>query len=237
MPERGPGLTVDRYRPEDRPALYEICLRTGAAGRDATARYRDQDLLGHLYLGAYLALEPGLARVLRRADGTPVGYAVATADTVAFERACEASWWPALRARHPLPAREDGSSDAELVRLLHAGFTTAGPWLGDHPTHLHVDLLPEAQGGGHGRRLLEAVLDALAAAGAPGVHLGVDRANAGAIGFYRHLGLRPLEERPDALVLGSRLPPARSTARAHSSAAASSARTESIHARRRSSRS
>lgn len=206
MAERaGSGLAVGPYRPGDRPALYEICLRTGDAGRDATSLYRDPELLGHVYLGAYLALEPGLARVLRRPGGEPVGYAVATVGTTAFEDACEASWWPPLRARYPLPEPGDDSPDARLVRAIHAGTRTAGAWLVDHPAHLHVDLLPEAQGGGHGRRLLESVLAALAVAGAPGVHLGVDPANEGAVGFYQHLGMRVLERRTDALVLGLRL--------------------------------
>ncbi|PFG38579.1 acetyltransferase (GNAT) family protein [Georgenia soli] len=198
-------LVIGGYRPEDRAALYDVCLRTGDAGGDATALYRDHDLLGHVYLGAYLALEPRLARVLRRPDGSAVGYAVATADTTAFEQACAASWWPPLRARYPLPDPDDDSPDAALVRILHAGTRTEGGWLADHPAQLHVDLLPEAQGGGHGRRLLEALLEALAAAGAPGLHLGVSPENTAAIGFYRHLGLRTLEARPDALVLGTRL--------------------------------
>lgn len=198
-------LAVDRYRPEDRAALYDICLRTGDAGGDATALYRDPDLLGHVYLGAYLALEPRLAHVLRRRDGSAVGYTVATADTTAFEQACEASWWPPLRARYPLPDPADDTPDARLVRVIHTGTRTEGPWLADHPAHLHVDLLPEAQGGGHGRRLLESVLAALTSAGVPGLHLGVSPANTAAIGFYRHLGLRTLEDRADALVLGNAL--------------------------------
>jgi ribosomal protein S18 acetylase RimI-like enzyme len=198
-------FSLGTYGLSDRATLYDICLRTGDAGRDATGLYRDPELLGHVYLGAYLALEPGLARVLRRADGSPAGYVVAAADTTAFERACEQSWWPPLRARYPLPAAADQSPDAGLVRRIHTGISTVGPWLREHPAHLHVDLLPEAQGGGHGRRLLETVFAELAAAGVPGVHLGVARTNTGAIGFYRHLGLRTLEERPAGLVLGMRL--------------------------------
>jgi ribosomal protein S18 acetylase RimI-like enzyme len=198
-------LPVEGYRAADREALYDICLRTGDAGGDATGLYRDPDLLGHVYLGAYLALEPGLARVLRRPDGSPAGYTVAAASTTAFENACEQSWWPPLRARYPLPAADDQSPDARLVRIIHTGISAAGPWLGEHPAHLHIDLLPEAQGGGHGRRLLQTLFADLTAAGVPGVHLGVARTNTGAIGFYRHLGLRTLEERSAGLILGLRL--------------------------------
>jgi len=201
-----PTIVVDRYRPSDRARLYDVCLRTGDSGEDATGLYADGDLLGHVYLGAYLDLEPDLARVLRREDGTPVGYCVATASTAEFERRCEESWWPPLRQRYGAPAEDDESPDARLLRVIHAPSRSAAPWLAEHPAHLHVDLLPEAQGGGRGRRVLEAVLDAVNAAGAPGIHLGVGGGNVRAIGFYEHLGFRTLEHHPWGLTMGLRLP-------------------------------
>ena len=74
-----------------------------------------------------------------------------------------------------------------------------------YPSHLHVDLLPAAQGGGDGRRLLETLFDALRAAGSTGVHLGVARDNARAVGFYRHLGFTELDGDDGGLTLGLRL--------------------------------
>ena len=53
-------------------------------------------------------------------------------------------------------------------------------------------LLPEGQGGGNGRRMLETLFDALRDLGVPGVHLGVGADNTRAIGFYEHLGFRRL---------------------------------------------
>ncbi len=201
-----PRLTVDRYHPSDRDALYAVCLRTGDSGEDATDLYADGDLLGHVYLGAYLALEPELARVLRRADGAAVGYCVATASTLDFERRCEESWWPALRARYAAPAAEDESPDARLLRTIHHPPRSGASWLAQYPAHLHIDLLPEAQGGGSGRHVLDAVLDAVAETGAPGIHLGVGGRNVRAIGFYEHLGFRTLEHQPWGLTMGMRLP-------------------------------
>ena len=62
-------------------------------------------------------------------------------------------------------------------------------WLAEHyPAHLHINVLPEAQSGGWGRRLIETELDALRRAGVRGVHLGVSPTNERAKGFYAHLG-------------------------------------------------
>lgn len=199
-------LVIDHYRPQDRDALYRICLLTGDSGQDASAAYRDPELLGHMYLGAYLELEPHLARVLRRPDGVAVGYCVATSDTSDFERQCEASWWPQLRERYPEPAESDDSRDARLIRRIHHPDHTEGPWLRSHPAHLHIDLLPEAQGSGNGARLLIATLNALTEAGAPGVHLGVGGKNVRAIGFYENMGLRTLKHLSYGLMMGSPLP-------------------------------
>jgi len=195
-----PARTTD---PAEVARLYDICLRTGADGGDATARYRDPRLLGEIYLGAYLAFEPDLAFVVD--DGTgAVGYVVGTADTRAFEDRCEREWWPDLRARYPLDAFPAGTEDALRVRSIHSPATTDPSVLDLFPAHLHVDLLPAAQGGGNGRRLLDRFFDALRERGVPGVHLGVSETNTSAIGFYEHLGLERVPT-SEGLVLGLKL--------------------------------
>jgi hypothetical protein len=64
MPTPAPGFILRRYRPEDLDALYDICLKTGDTGEDATGLYRDPEVLGHLYAGPYATLEPELAFVI-----------------------------------------------------------------------------------------------------------------------------------------------------------------------------
>ncbi|CPU65047.1 putative acetyltransferase [Mycobacteroides abscessus] len=189
--------------PAEVDRLYEICLRTGASGADASGLYADQRLLGEVYLGAYLALEPGLASVVE-ADGVAAGYVLGARDTAAFEDRCEREWWPPLRERYPLGSFPAASRDEALVEQIHRPHRTDPSVLGDYPSHLHVDLLPSAQGGGNGRRLMEVLFAALRAAGSPGVHLGVAEDNASAIGFYEHLGFTRLDV-AEGLVLGLRL--------------------------------
>jgi ribosomal protein S18 acetylase RimI-like enzyme len=61
-----------------------------------------------------------------------------------------------------------------------------------YPSHLHIDLLPRAQGRGYGRRMMEEVMARLRRRGSPGAHLGVSLRNTPAMAFYEKLGFRPL---------------------------------------------
>ena len=67
----------------------------------------------------------------------------------------------------------------------------------EYPSHLHIDLLPRAQGHGYGRRMLAEVMDKLRARGSPGAHLGLSERNTRAFGFYQHLGFRELTRTGD----------------------------------------
>lgn len=182
---------VRAYRPSDLDALYEICLRTGLAGGDASGVIADPRLLGELYVAPYAVLEPELAFVVDDSAGTPGGYIVGALDTRAFEAACERSWWPALRERYP-DGQETGHFDDLLVALIHRPLIAEEELVAEYPSHLHIDLLPPFQGRGLGRRLMDRLCEALAAGGSTGVHLGVSVANERATAFYRHLGFEEL---------------------------------------------
>lgn len=180
------------FCPSDLDALYDICLRTGASGQDATALVEDPRLLGELYAAPYALFEPELAFVVDDGTGAVVGYVLGARDTTAFEARCERDWWPALRARHPL--QPDGQRfDDLLIALIHHRIPHAADLLAAHPSHLHIDLLAPIQGQGWGRRLIETLMSALRAAGSPGVHLGVSTRNHSAIAFYRRLGFTELD--------------------------------------------
>jgi ribosomal protein S18 acetylase RimI-like enzyme len=174
-------------RPTDLDRLYEICLRTGAAGEDATTLMEDHRLLGELFVAPYAVLEPEHALVLDDGTGTAGGYVVGALDTAAFEARCEGEWWPAIRARYPAPTGRGGLEDL-FIGYLHGKAPTDPALLERYPSHLHIDLLPAFQSGGWGRRMMAALCDTLRADGSRGLHLGMSAANTRAIGFYEHLG-------------------------------------------------
>ncbi|MFB2555378.1 GNAT family N-acetyltransferase [Herbiconiux liangxiaofengii] len=176
----------DPARSGDRAAVLDICVRTGDAGGDASALHSDPRVLTDRYATPYLDLEPELA-VVAEFDGSVVGYVLGTADSARF----------AERFRvHP-------SSLTEAERREHARGLVP-PEAGGFPAHLHVDLLPVAQGRGVGRMLVEAFVAALPPS-TTGVHLVVDPANPGALAFYPRVGFEPLASRPDGVVFGRRM--------------------------------
>ncbi|MDO4246626.1 MAG: GNAT family N-acetyltransferase, partial [Deinococcus sp.] len=169
------------------------CLRTAASGEDGTHLYRDPELIGHVYVGPYLAHSPEFAFVLEDGQGV-CGYVLGVLDSRAFARRLEREWWPSLRAQYPAPQTPpaERTPDERATFLIHSPEQYDDPLLRDFPSHLHIDLLPRGQGAGQGRRLMETLLDALRQAGSPGVHLGVGGQNTRAQGFYRHLGFEVL---------------------------------------------
>lgn len=190
------------YRPSDLPALYDICLRTGAAGGDASGDYpeADRDLLGTLFAAPYAVLEPELAFVVDDGEGQAVGYVLGTGDTSGFVERFRAEWLPTVAARWPAPAGEPVTPSEVMAALLHDPERMIVPALARYPAHLHIDVLPGYQGQGHGRALMAAFLRALADRGVPSVHLGMLTENTPARAFYDRLGFHEIDV-PDAGVL------------------------------------
>jgi ribosomal protein S18 acetylase RimI-like enzyme len=188
---------------DDLPALYYVCLRTGDAGDDASDRFDDPDLLGSVYVGPYVVLEGTVAFAGVDIEGVG-GYVLAAIDTADFEASCERDWWPGLRERYPLHEPRRSARDHEMVTHIHRPPTMPDRVVERYPAHLHIDLLPRLQGGGHGRTMIETLVAELQRAGASGVHLGVAARNVRAIGFYEHLGFTTLHEDASGRLMGRR---------------------------------
>jgi len=183
------------FRPGDEPALSEICLRTADAGADATGVFEDDDIWAAVFVLPYVARHPELAFVVESVGGTPVGYIVGTPDTRAFEDWFATEWWPRFAQRWPKPETEVTRQDGTLI-YAYGRRAGAEPYGDEHPAHLHIDLLPEAQGQGWGRRLIETFTAALRERGVTGLHLVASAENTGALAFYARLGFVPVPSHP-----------------------------------------
>ena len=175
------------FRSGDEPALAEICLRTADSGRDATGVLEDDRVWAEVFVLPYVARHPEFAYVVETDDGTVAGYVVGVPDTRAFEDWFAETWWPAFSERWPEPLEERTRQDG-ILRYAYGRRAGAEPYGDAYPAHLHIDLLPELQGQGWGRRLIDTFADALRVAGVSGLHLAADSENAGALTFYDRLG-------------------------------------------------
>lgn len=179
--------------------MARICLLTGASGADATGLFCDDAAIADVYATPYLEGPGGFALVWDEGAG-PVGYVLGTDDTRAFQAWFVETWWPSRPQREQrtqgdrwlLPSAADG--DRMLIDALD-----------EHPAHLHIDLLPEAQGRGAGRQLIEAACGLLAERGVPGVHLVASKDNAGAQAFYPRVGFSPIAQDGGSVTFARRL--------------------------------
>lgn len=186
-------LSIRRYRDGDRDAVYEICVETAGAGKGVRGRYSTDDLVPDSAAGPYLFLEPRHVYVLDNGERA-VGYVIGTADTPGFAAAYHERWLPLLADRYrPLSGPPVTEEDHRIDSLFNLKRWMVRPELVPHPAHLHVNILAEYRGSGHGRALIDTFLASVAAAGAASCHLIVRSANVNAQRFYAKLGWRPID--------------------------------------------
>lgn len=176
-------VEIRLYRPADRADVYNVCVRTAAAGGDATGIYASDDLMPDVFAGPYLAFQPDLAFVVDVGDRV-AGYVIAAADTRAFVERVRQEWVPTFASKYPEPS----PTDAPIVAMGVDPERMLVPEVDEYPAHLHIDLLPELQGQGCGRALIDTLRAELARRGIPGLHLTMDPANLPARAFYDRLG-------------------------------------------------
>jgi ribosomal protein S18 acetylase RimI-like enzyme len=199
-------INIRRAVLSDLPYFYEICLKTGNEGKDASAFFSDQYLLGHYYAAPYLVYQSGICFAAEY-DYRPQGYIAAVPDTASFRQWMEEQWLVPIRKQYPKPfppARSE--KEKKIIELIHGRKfpidINEQPWLTDYPAHLHIDLLPCIQGKGQGRVLIDTLFNELARGGVSGLHLGVSSSNQGAVAFYKKLGFTVLEEHDWGLTMG-----------------------------------
>jgi ribosomal protein S18 acetylase RimI-like enzyme len=188
------GYSVRWARWADYQALNRICLLTGDAGNDATAREDDPDLLGLIYAVPYQVYSPAFSFVVQGPDGV-CGYVLGTPDSAAFYDRLRHEWFPPLaaRVRDPGPDEEQWRGSDWARYAIHHPELIYPAVLREYPAHGHIDLLAEARGRGIGTACMRLLMEQLKAAGAKGMHLQVSPRNRGAIRFYETLGFSRLE--------------------------------------------
>ncbi len=198
-----PPFNIRRCEPRDEPAVYEVCLRTGNEGDDATHLFDDPKALGHIFVGPYMRLEPELAFVLEDEHGL-CGYVLGALDSRKYYQQYLTKWLPEIQSQCPKPTGDPAHwtrTQKVYHEFYHPDIFLPARYE-SYPSHLHIDLLPRAQGRGLGREMMIVLLRELEAQGSPGVHLGMGATNARAERFYKNLGFHELARVGGTLYLG-----------------------------------
>jgi ribosomal protein S18 acetylase RimI-like enzyme len=187
---------VRRYEPADLDAIREVCVLTGHVGRDARGSMTDTSLLPDTFAEPYVVFDPLLAFVADD-DGRAVGYVLGTADTVAFTEWFRTTWLPMVAPRHAGRPAEVTDFESLILELMYDPARMVHDDLAEYPAHLHIDILPEYQGQGLGRKLIDAFRGELASRGVERFHLSMDPKNVDARAFYDRLGFEPIRVSSD----------------------------------------
>ena len=199
-----PDFSIRSYKSADTSAVYEICLKTGNSGQDATHLFSDPLVLGHIYVGPYMEFEPQSVFILEDDQG-PCGYIMGALDSQTYYQWMHSEWLPKIRVNYKKPTGNPNTWD-ETEKITDLLFhPVAQRLLPDYPAHLHIDLLSRAQGKGQGKLLMDRFIDYLKYNKIPGLHLELSSNNDRAFNFYRKYGIEELDRDNESIIMGYHL--------------------------------
>ena len=196
-----PDFSIRSYKSADTSAVYEICLKTGNSGQDATHLFSDPLVLGHIYVGPYMEFEPQSVFILEDDQG-PCGYIMGVLDSQTYYQWMHREWLPKIRVNYKKPTGNPDTWD-ETEKITDLLFHPASQrLLPDYPAHLHIDLLSRAQGKGQGKLMMDRFIDYLRYNKIPGLYLDLSSSNDRAFNFYRKYGMKELDRDKESIIMG-----------------------------------
>ena len=194
-------FSIRSYKSADTSAVYEICLKTGNSGQDATHLFSDPLVLGHIYVGPYMEFEPQSVFILEDDQG-PCGYIMGVLDSQTYYQWMHSEWLPKIRVDYKKPTGDpDTWNETEKITnlLFQPELQRLFPGF---PAHLHIDLLSRAQGKGQGKLMMDRFIDYLRYNKISGVHLELSSKNDRAFSFYRKYGMQELDRNNESIFMG-----------------------------------
>jgi ribosomal protein S18 acetylase RimI-like enzyme len=181
-------LVIRPYRPSDRERVREIAYATGYMGEPPDWYWRDQESFAEIWTAWYTDHEPESSFVAEQ-DHEVVGFLFGCLDSAVAPSPRSAVTAQLLKRSLWLRPGTAGFFWRAIADTLRNPNLPSGELLDPRwPSHLHINLLPEARGKGAGRGLMEAWIGRLRRLGSPGCHLGTLAENTRAIEFFRAMG-------------------------------------------------
>ena len=184
----------------DLPYIYNICLKTGKSGSDASDYLYDKFSIAQYFAAPYLHFDIDSCLILEN-EGIPTGYIIGCSNTSEFNKWMNEEWLPELRKKYPPEIECKSPLESFIVKKINSDIEEED-YFKDYPSHLHIDLLETAQGKGFGKKLLYDFFKLMKTKNVKGLHLGVGLNNKNAIEFYKKTGFDVIREEDGALIMG-----------------------------------
>lgn len=171
---------IRNLRPEDKEGLRNICYVTSSGFESPGAR----QALYLMYCDYYVDRAADTSFVAVDGDGKLLGYVFCAPNYEIYEREFKEFYAPLLKK---------ASRFRYILNRINAKLESGAAK--EYPAHLHIDILPEAQRGGMGTALMNALFAELRRRGVPGVYLCCGSDNAKGLAFYRKYGFKEYSNR------------------------------------------
>ncbi|CEL54719.1 hypothetical protein RSOLAG1IB_07253 [Rhizoctonia solani AG-1 IB] len=182
---------------KDIPDLYRICLLTANAGDSAESLHQYPEVLQGLYIEPYLRLPTTFGFVLvgtsDEGKEAVLGYLLGTSNSRRHEAAAEQESYPPLRIKYPNNPYPPGVTerDQTVINRIHKPLIRPQGLVDISPAHIHINLLPQAQKKGWGRKLINEAVKTLKTEGQSSLFVGIDSKNHNSRAFYLRIGFKP----------------------------------------------
>ena len=184
------GLVIRPMRPGDIQDMENICLSTADEKLKKTFMRRENTLF--LYNRYYTRAGSENCFVAADENDRAVGYIICAENCREYIKSFYAN---ELKRISGVGSRASAALESASQMIFYRHY----------PAHLHIDILPEYQGGGTGTKLMSTLLSHLREKRVRGVMLGVASCNERAIGFYEKQGFKKLMRIPGCIIFGIKL--------------------------------
>ncbi len=179
-------LEIRKYESKDYEDVQYVCQNADGGGMNEEMR----KVVLQLFCNYYIDNEGENCFVLAD-DGKAVGYVICASNYDEFDKKYNLIYKP-----NAIEIASWSKDWAENTYNLHEKYKEK------YPAHLHIDILPEYQRGGWGRKLIDTLIVHLKNKGINGLILTTGPQNESAIKFYNKLGFTELHRDSQDVAFG-----------------------------------
>ena len=181
--------TIRKFHVKDSENLKKICIKTAKdifQGKRIT-----EHALVDVYCRYYIEQEPESCFVVVDEEDIAKGYILCAKNYEVYKNVFKEKY---LKTKNPV-----------TYIMGNFALNAVRDYTKDYSAHLHIDLLPECQGQGYGRKLIEMLIKHLREENVNGLVLHVSMDNEGARAFYLKCGFQVIHATKHDVIMGMKL--------------------------------